>query len=58
MTSTIRLVSTIILIGLSETNTIGYYTPGECSICHRRKTERFTYAELRPLLPAEWGLPQ
>ena len=25
MTRTIRLVSTIILIGLSETNTIGYY---------------------------------
>jgi hypothetical protein len=38
----------------------GYYTPGECAMCHRRKTERFRYAELKPLLPAEWWqvLPQ
>jgi hypothetical protein len=32
----------------------GYWTPGECAVCHRRKTERFTFVELKPLLPAEW----
>ena len=31
-----------------------FYSVGRCPVCHRRKTERFTYTELRPLLPAEW----
>ncbi len=37
-----------------------YFTPGRCPVCHQRKTERFTYTELKPLLPAEWwqGFPQ
>src|SRR5262244_2795015 len=35
MTTTIRPVSTMVLIGLSETNTIGYYYPsgGSLSLC-------------------------
>ncbi len=35
----------------------GYYTFGECAVCHRRKTEVFTFSELKPLLPAEWWQP-
>ena len=35
-----------------------YYSTETCPVCRRQKTERFTYAELRPLLPAEWELPQ
>jgi hypothetical protein len=31
MISTIRLVSTVVFIGLSETNTIGYYGPVKIS---------------------------
>jgi len=31
-----------------------YYSFGRCPVCHRRKTEEFTYVELKPLLPAEW----
>src|SRR6266567_7333702 len=36
-----------------------FYSFGRCPVCHRRKTEVFTYTELKPLLPAEWwqGFP-
>src|SRR5712691_9280577 len=37
MTMTIRPVSTIGFIGLSETNTIGYYIPGEKAYAEYKK---------------------
>jgi hypothetical protein len=36
-----------------------YRTFESCAVCGQRKTEEFTYDEIRPLLPAEWwqGFP-
>src|SRR5438445_12738896 len=33
------------------------YTFERCQVCGQRKTERFFYDEIRPLLPAEWWQP-
>jgi hypothetical protein len=38
MTMTIRLASTIVLIGLQETNTIGYYKAGRCNLLKHMAT--------------------